>query len=344
MTTGRDNPINCTPLKLTSTPTLIECGAHRYRSRSVSWNASGNYLAAASSCGSVRLFTVDAPNSSSKEVLTVTGHTAPVIKALFHPVENTTLCSAASDSTVRLWDVRGASQRSTGKIDVKEGSSPVYVCWNTVQNHILAVTERSGTVFIYDTRKLTSTLNTFPMHPDCPETCLFDPTGNFLVAGTTYRGEGMGVLRTWNWKQQETGDGLQIYSYPAHAGPIYAMQFSPNGKRLATGGSDAVVGLWDVDTMCCCYTITRRVKFIRGVAFSHDNAILCTSTEEDTIDIADGITGATIGAAKLSGRNSGAEEIAFHPSNNYLLACARTDTGIIPTAPVTVVKLSVGSE
>jgi THO complex subunit 3 len=122
--------------------------------------------------------------------------------------------------------------------------------------------------------------------------------------------------------------------------PFTPCQFSPNGKRLAIGGSDAVVGLWDVDTMCCCHTVTRCIKFIRGVAFSHDNMLVCCSTEEDSIDIADASTGAAIGIAKLGGR--GAEEIAFHPSC-YLLACARIDSGMIPTAPVTVVKLSVGS-
>jgi len=41
-------------------------------------------------------------------------------------------------------------------------------------------------------------------------------------------------------------------------------------------------------------------------------------------------------------RSEGAEAVVFHPTK-YLLACARTDTGMMPTAPVTVVHMTVAS-
>jgi WD40 repeat protein len=80
------------------------------------------------------------------------------------------------------------------------------------------------------------------------------------------------------------------------------MQFSNDGKQLVTGGSDAIVGLWDCGStltlqqhghaaaaasMVCTTTITRRLKFIRSTAFSHDSQLLAIATEEDGIDVAD---------------------------------------------------------
>lgn len=338
---------------------LLECGPHRTQSRSVHWSAgAGLYLALASSDATVRLWSIDVASGSAaaaKEVMSLTGHTGPVIACRFHPSAEAILCSASTDATVRLWDVRNATPKTTGKIDVSATTAAPIVStqWNGVYAHILAVTCRDGTVAIYDTRMLSPTttnkataLHTISLQPDVPETCVFDPTGNYLVAGTTrHRGEGMGSIRLQHWKKPVDDDGPgKFYSYPAHAGPVYAMAFAADGQRLATGGSDALVSLWDVATMCCCSTITSRTKFIRSVEFSHDSKLLAIATEEDAVDLIETETGASIGLASLGvrPRSAGAEDVAFHPVSKYLLACARTDTAaVMPAAPVSIAKLIV---
>jgi WD40 repeat protein len=93
--------------------------------------------------------------------------------------------------------------------------------------------------------------------------------------------------------------------------------------------------------MCCTHAMTRRVKFIRSVAFSPDSRLLAVGSEEDTVDLTDQATGEQVGSVNLSPRRDGAEEIAFHPVQKYVLACARTDTGNVPKAPVTVARLTV---
>jgi len=185
----------------------------------------------------------------------------------------------------------------------------------------------------------------------------------------------------WNWEasdesgkdataKEEKSDGNQIqiqphkqkqYVYPAHTGPIYSFCFSPNGRKLATGGGDAVVGLWDVDTMVCSSTITRCNRFVRSVSFSYDSKIIATSTEENSIDLANSETGTFVGKVSMTDNNTnnnnksssnnrlgandrnapGADEIAFHPKT-HLLACARCDSG--SHSPLTVMKLSLGRQ
>jgi WD40 repeat protein len=143
----------------------------------------------------------------------------------------------------------------------------------------------------------------------------------------------------------KTKTSKKYHVYPAHTGAIYACVFSPDGNHLATGGGDALVGLWDVDTMVCTSTITRCSTFIRSVSFSYDSQVVATSTEDDTVDIAMSDTGELVGKVSLSGgRNragggpAGADEIAFHPKS-YLLACARCDSVVY--APLTIVKLKL---
>jgi WD40 repeat protein len=131
------------------------------------------------------------------------------------------------------------------------------------------------------------------------------------------------------------------------------MQFSHDGQQLVTGGSDAIVGLWDCgssnsssdssSSMVCTTTITRRLKFIRGTAFSHDSQLLAIATEEDGIDVADAKTGALVGTVNMGHRprSGGAEHVAWHPKE-YVMACARTDTPMgPPPAPVTVARLTI---
>lgn len=293
-----------------------------------------------------KIWTVEQGGSSQgREVLTVSGHTGPVDRVRFHPREASWLCTSAQDKTVRLWDCRAATQRSMGRIDLVTPSriSAASVEWcGSPGSSLLVVTERDDSVYIYDVRKLTfavkgsSPLHSFPMKPNRVDSCIFSPSGKYLVAGTVFQGEGMGDLRMWEWEQEESSTKPDAFVYTGHTGPIFSQAFSPDGKRLATGGSDAIVGLWDVASMVCTDTITRRTKFIRSVAFSHDSKLVASSSEEDGIDLADASNGALVGKV---GRG-GADEVAFHPKAP-LLAWARGDMmGALPP-PVAVARLSL---
>jgi len=230
-------------------------------------------------------------------------------------------------------------------------------------------------------------VKTFAMRPKIVDACIFSPSGDHLVAATS--DEGYGELTIWNWEregEEEQGKSSQEekndepnnqnannsnnnkYVYPAHTGPIYSMCFTRDGRKLATGGGDALVGLWDVDAMVCTSTITRCNRFIRSVSFSYDSQIVATSTEENRIDFANSQTGEFVGKVSMSdnsnnngggGRNNrgggfggggsgggdrnapGADEIAFHPKA-HIIACARCDSVVY--SPLTIMKLTLGRQ
>ena len=235
-------------------------------------------------------------------------------------------------------------------------------------SHALAVTERAGSrVVVYDTRKLSTSKSASakatssssnssnsnpailhvsePRHKEIVETTLFGPgNGKHLICASQLFDNGTtSDLCIWDWTktakcsgEEKSVEGLR---FPAHTEAIYAMALSPNGKRLATGGSDSIIGLWDTDTMVCTHTVTSRKKYIRAVAFSHDGHVLAHSTEENDIELVNASNGKPIGQVSLGVLRGGAEQVAWHPTL-YLMACARLNT---QSTPVAIAKLHLSA-
>ena len=370
-------------LQIRTDPALIECGGTRNSSRTCSWNATGQYLASGSSDKFARLFTVDHVSAAAtvtasssaaggptaagtgRELQALTGHTGSIDRVRFHPTEASVLCTASSDRSARLWDIRSAgTSRSGGKIDV--GAGIVSVEWNSAQRgsvRHLVVCDRDDTVRVYDGRKLSKPVSAFVFEDVVHETH-FSPSGTHLVAGVKLKENGMGALRAWKWddgNDAPKGKAGKVMigndnsdTFVGHAGPLYTLKFSNEGKRLATGGHDALVSLWDVASMTSQAVVARRTKFIRSVSFSHDSRLVATSSEEDGIDVADAVTGERLGLVRLmtddkarirermghAGVGGGADEIAFHPKA-YVLACARGFSPGPPNGPAQTPQMSV---
>ncbi|CAB9517053.1 THO complex subunit 3 [Seminavis robusta] len=315
------------------------------------------------------------------EILVISGHNAAVDIVRFHPNESNCLCTSAGDATIRVFDIRAGAERAVGRIDVQAGKSANYIDWSSTSSpsggmsssHI-AVTERDGAVHVYDSRKLSSgstslnnrgarsgsttstkstPLSTFRIPKVDIDTCIFSPSGLHLVAATVNKGVMISDLRIWNWKDgsdaflTSVNDNTQ-FKVPAHTGPILSMQFSPDGKRLATGSFDSIVGIWDVATMSCQTSISRRLKVIRGVGFSHDSRFLATCNEEDGIDIANASTGDQVGQLQLRenpsgmGPTGGADEVKWNP-NAHIVACARAPTGHSQSSAAVVIRCRVSA-
>jgi WD40 repeat protein len=319
------------------------------------WDVRGNaQILSSTSVGATAVSVAAATTTAATNV-------SPIIVAVeWNPVQTHIVAVTTHDGWVSIYDTRNLSNSTAITTSHLKGTT------NTVS-------------------PAASLLRQFQFEPqDRVESCIFDrATGQYILAGVTNRDYygGMGHIKVCLWDDDDDVDNhvsmdygtandvpppqRKWYRYPAHAGPIYTIATNSTGTQLATGGSDAVVGIWDVPSMTCCTTVSSRTKFIRALSFSHDDQILAIGTEEDVIELVDCTSSSSssssssstnrIGLANLasSGRSStlhraaataGAEDIAFHPSGQYLLACARTsdlNVAASMSSPVSLLKLTL---
>ncbi|KAJ3221799.1 hypothetical protein HK099_003093 [Clydaea vesicula] len=95
-------------------------------------------------------------------------------------------------------------------------------------------------------------------------------------------------------------------------------------RFFATGGIEAIAGLWEFEDLSCIKTFGDVEDEIRGLSFSHDGDLLAIGTSKGTRDRESSLsiaieTGETVFKVKSP---NGISSLAFHPSR-LLLAVAR---------------------
>jgi WD40 repeat protein len=68
-----------------------------------------------------------------------------------------------------------------------------------------------------------------------------------------------------------------------HAGPVMAVQFSPDGQWLASGSYDATARVWDAASGTLLSTLAGHQAQVFGVAFHPREALLATGSIDQTV-------------------------------------------------------------
>ncbi len=83
----------------------------------------------------------------------------------------------------------------------------------------------------------------------------------------------------------ETGKPTARFDQPR--GPVECLAVSPDGKRLAAGGADSLVWVWNLATAKLVKTIDAHHDRVLGVAFSSDGKRLATAGADHTLRVWD---------------------------------------------------------
>lgn len=138
---------------------------------------------------------------------------------------------------------------------------------------------RYRTVEVFETRSRTL-LHTFGGLEGKVCSLEFSPDGTQLAATTGIPGV-RGSLVRWNLE----GDPKRTDFPEHHRDLIYALQWSPDGKWIATGGYDTKVILWDAVTRNPVRTLSGHNGAVFSVAFHPGNGLLASASADQTIKV-----------------------------------------------------------
>jgi WD40 repeat protein len=184
----------------------------------------------------------------------------------------------------------------------------------SANSRFIATAEETGNLMLFDyTQSPPVLVKTIDLSTSYAFAVDFAPNSGKVAVGTSG-----GKLKTFRLP-----DGTADLNVAAHGTSwVTTLRYSPDNTRIATGGSDNKVKIWDT-TGVLLHTLPGHTDDITGVRFTPDNQRLVSSSDDNTIKIWNVATGAL--EHSIDGSTTGLNTVDVSPDGQYIVSATGGD-------------------
>jgi WD40 repeat protein len=222
--------------------------------------------------------------------------------------------------TVKVWDARTGVEDFTLPAAVAGDPEFFAAAFSPPDGRFLVTGKQNGVVQVWDVGSRTE-VRTLGTHDREVRGVAFSPAGGHLASVS-----GDGVVNLWDATRLDRPQEARRFTDRARvpAGPCMNIAFSPDGRRLATGGEKYAVQVWDVETGKELQTLAGHTGDVYSVAFSPDGRWVASAGEDSTVKVWDGQAGRCV--RTFRGHTGLVASVAFTPDGRRLVSGSRDHT------------------
>ena len=130
-------------------------------------------------------------------------------------------------------------------------------------------------------------------------------------------------LRGFEWHYgRRVAKAFGIFGH--HGSAVRSVCFSPNGKRLASAGTDGTVKVWDAETGQEKLIFTGHTSEVRSVCFSPDSKRIVSGSGDRTVKVWDAETGQE--KLTFKGHTNSVLSVCFSPNDKQIVSGSHDGT------------------
>ncbi|KAA8491677.1 Vegetative incompatibility protein HET-E-1 [Porphyridium purpureum] len=126
-------------------------------------------------------------------------------------------------------------------------------------------------------------------------------------------------------KEGPRGAMAAVLNLTGHSDHVNALDFSPDGRFIASGSSDKTIKVWDAHTGACVRTLTEHFDEVGAVRFSPDGKLIASGSSDTAVKLWDAHAGACVRTMK--GHSGLVWAVDFSPDGRFI-ASGSSDTAV----------------